>query len=43
MAIGDPVASAIEFTIYEGVGHDSWTATYDNGDVWKWMLEQRLK
>lgn len=35
---GDP-----KFTIYEGVGHDSWTATYDNGDVWKWMLEQRLK
>lgn len=32
-----------KFTIYEGVGHDSWTATYANGDVWKWMLEQRRK
>lgn len=31
----------VEFTIYPDVGHDSWTQTYDNPDVWRWMLDQR--
>jgi len=30
-----------KFTIYPGVGHDSWTATYSNEDFWKWLLEQK--
>jgi len=29
------------FTIYPGVGHDSWTRTYNNPDVIKWMMAQR--
>lgn len=28
-------------TIYEGVGHDSWTATYENEAFWAWMFAQR--
>lgn len=31
-------------TIYEGVGHDAWTQTYDGSagyDVYAWLLEQR--
>lgn len=30
-------------TVYEGVQHNSWTATYDNPEVYKWMLKQRRK
>lgn len=26
---------------YPGVGHDSWSATYANPDVWKWLFGQR--
>lgn len=33
--------SDVKFTIYKGVGHDSWTATYDNEDVYKWLLEKK--
>jgi predicted peptidase len=31
-----------KLTIYEGVGHDSWTATYDNPEVYKWLLSHKL-
>jgi predicted peptidase len=34
---GDP-----KLTIYEGVGHDSWTATYNNPGVYKWLLSHTL-
>ncbi len=29
-------------TVYPGVKHDSWTATYENPEVYEWMLAQRL-
>jgi predicted peptidase len=28
------------YTEYEGVGHDSWTATFDNRLVWDWLFTQ---
>ncbi|HTL30524.1 MAG TPA: prolyl oligopeptidase family serine peptidase [Tepidisphaeraceae bacterium] len=28
-------------TIYPGVGHDSWTRTYENPHVYEWMLDQK--
>jgi len=28
-------------TVYEGVGHDSWSATYADEGFWEWMLGQR--
>lgn len=31
----------VKFTIYPGVGHDSWTATYDDPELWKWMMSQK--
>ena len=34
---GDP-----KLTIYEGVGHDSWTETYNNPEVYKWLLSHKL-
>jgi predicted peptidase len=30
-----------KLTIYPEAGHDSWTATYDNPELYKWLLEQR--
>lgn len=30
-------------TVYPGVGHDSWTATYDNEEIYEWMLSQVLE
>ena len=40
-AIKEAGGKQIEFTIYEGVGHDSWTETYANEDFYKWLLKQR--
>ena len=37
------VGGNVRFTVYEGVGHDSWTATYNNQEVTDWMLKQRNK
>lgn len=31
-----------KFTIYEHSGHDSWTETYENAKVFKWLLSQKL-
>lgn len=33
----------VEFTQYPGVGHDSWSATYRERKVWKWLFEQKKK
>ena len=35
--------STVRFTIYPGVGHDSWTASYENPELWIWMFSQRQK
>ena len=31
-----------KLTVYPNTGHDAWTPTYSNPEVWKWMLAQRL-
>ncbi|MCM8526127.1 MAG: prolyl oligopeptidase family serine peptidase [Lentisphaeraceae bacterium] len=31
----------VKFTIYPGVGHDSWTATYNNPELYKWFLSHK--
>lgn len=36
-ALGAP----IRFTVYPGVGHDSWTRTYENPELYDWLLGQR--
>lgn len=33
----------IKFTIYEGVGHDSWTETYANEELYTWFLKHKRK
>lgn len=33
--------SAAKLTVYPGVGHDSWTQTYDNEEFWTWLFSQK--
>jgi|TARA_B110000240_G_C13446586_1_gene430603 predicted peptidase len=37
----DQINPNVHLTIYEGIGHDSWTETYQNPDVLDWMLSQQ--
>ena len=34
---------SLRFTSYKGVGHDSWTKTYNNSDFYKWLFSHRRK
>jgi predicted peptidase len=31
----------VQFTVYPDAGHDSWTKTYNNPEVYDWLLKQR--
>lgn len=31
----------VKLTVYEGVGHNSWTQTYDNEELYTWLFSQR--
>ncbi|TWT38396.1 carboxylesterase family protein [Blastopirellula retiformator] len=33
----------VKLTIYPGVDHDSWTQTYENPEVFTWLLSHQLK
>jgi predicted peptidase len=37
----EPINPNVHLTIYEGIGHDSWTETYQNPDVLDWMLSKQ--
>lgn len=32
-----------KFTVYPEAGHDSWTETYNNPELYKWLLEQKRR
>ncbi len=34
-------AERVKFTIYPDAGHDSWTETYDNQELYDWFLEHK--
>ena len=36
-------AMEVKFTIYPEAGHDSWTATYDNPELFTWLLAHTKK
>ena len=40
-AHGTVAHGTVKFTIYPEAQHDSWTATYDNPEIYKWLLEQK--
>jgi predicted peptidase len=31
----------VKLTVYPEAGHDSWTETYDNPELYEWLLEQK--
>lgn len=31
----------VQFTVYPTAGHDSWTATYNNPEFYRWLLSQK--
>ncbi len=33
----------MKLTVYPGVGHDSWTETYENEEVYTWLLKHKLE
>ena len=33
----------VKFTIYPEAGHDSWTETYNNPELYEWFLKQKQK
>lgn len=33
----------VKFTIYPEAGHDAWTETYDNPELYQWLLEQKRR
>jgi predicted peptidase len=36
------VGSDVKFTVYPDAGHNSWTATYENPELYEWFLEHTL-
>jgi predicted peptidase len=40
-ALKDAGSTNVKFTRYPKTGHDSWTKTYSNAEVWDWMLAQK--
>jgi predicted peptidase len=40
-ALKDAGAENVKFTLYPNAGHDAWTATYSNQEVWDWLLKQK--
>jgi predicted peptidase len=35
------VGGNVRFTVYPGVGHDSWTQTYANPELYEWFLQHK--
>lgn len=35
------VGGNVKLTVYPGVGHDSWTRTYEDPAFWEWLMAQR--
>ena len=34
-------ATHVKFTLYPNADHDSWTETYNNPEMWDWLLKQK--
>lgn len=40
-ALKEAGANHVKFTLYPNANHDSWTETYNNPEVWEWLLQQK--
>jgi len=34
-------SDSVKMTSYEGVGHDAWTETYENPELYRWLLSHK--
>ena len=42
-ALKEAGAGEVKFTVYPEAGHDSWTETYNNAELYKWLLGHTRK
>lgn len=42
-ALKDGGNEQVKFTVYPEAGHDSWTETYNNPELYEWLLEHRIE
>jgi predicted peptidase len=40
-ALKEAGAKNLKFTLYPDANHDSWTETYNNAEMWDWLLQQK--
>jgi len=40
-ALKEAGAKNLKFTLYPNANHDSWTETYNNPEMWDWLLQQK--
>jgi predicted peptidase len=40
-ALQEAGAKEVKFTLYPEAGHDAWTETYNNPEVWEWLLKHK--
>jgi len=40
-ALKEAGAKDLKFTLYPNANHDSWTETYNNQEMWDWLLQQK--
>jgi predicted peptidase len=33
----------VKFTVYPDAGHDIWTRTYDDPELYRWLLQQKRR
>jgi predicted peptidase len=33
----------VKFTVYPDAGHDVWTETYNNPELYEWLLQQKRR
>ncbi len=38
----EKLGANVKLTIYPETEHDSWTETYNNEELYKWLMEQSL-
>lgn len=42
-ALKEAGAGNVRFTLYPDAGHDSWTRTYDDPELWQWLARQERR
>jgi predicted peptidase len=39
----EKVGAPVKFTVYPTADHDSWTETYNNPELYRWLLKHKRK